>query len=200
VRPIEALLLFTTLSLAALYLALKLPSLAILLAVAGAALTVSYPFVKRYFSLPQFYLGLAFGWGIPMAFAAQLESVPKLGWLLFIANVSWAMVYDTEYAMVDRDDDIAIGVRSSAILFGEADRHLIAALQGMTLLALYFAGNLAHLGAWYRAGLGVGALFFAYHLWLIRRRDRDGCFKAFKNNHYFGMSVFIGMALDYVFR
>jgi 4-hydroxybenzoate polyprenyltransferase len=196
----EALLLFAALSLTALYLALKLPSLAVLLAAVGGALAVTYPFTKRFFSLPQFYLGVAFGWGIPMAFAAHTDGVPRLGWLLFLANVIWAAVYDTQYAMVDRDDDLKIGVRSTAILFGDADRHLIGILQLMTLLALYFAGRSAHLGGWYLGGLGAGALFFAYHQWLIRHRDRDACFKAFLNNHYFGMCVFIGMALDYLFR
>jgi 4-hydroxybenzoate polyprenyltransferase len=200
VTPLEAVLVFAALSLVALLLAVQLPKLALRLAMIGALLTVCYPFIKRRFSLPQFFLGLAFGWGIPMAFAAHLHAVPKLGWLLFLANIVWAMVYDTQYAMVDRDDDLRIGVRSSAILFGDADRHLIGILQGMTLFALLLAGRIAQMGSWYYGGLGAGALFFAYHLWLIRGRDRDACFKAFLNNHYFGLCVFLGIALDYLFR
>jgi 4-hydroxybenzoate polyprenyltransferase len=116
-----------------------------------------------------------------------------------LANVLWVTVYDTIYAMVDRDDDIKIGVRSTAILFGDSDRHIIAALQAMTLLCLYLVGRMSHLGNWYDAGLVAAAVFFAYQLWLIRARDRAACFRAFLNNHYVGMSVFIGMALDYQF-
>ncbi len=112
----------------------------------------------------------------------------------------WVTVYDTMYAMVDRDDDLKIGVRSTAILFGDSDRHIIAALQAMTLLSLYLAGRMLHLGSWYQAGLIAGAVFFVHHLWLIRSRERAACFRAFLNNHYFGMSVFIGILLDYQFR
>jgi 4-hydroxybenzoate polyprenyltransferase len=150
-------------------------------------------------SVPQMYLGVTFGWGIPMAFAAQIESVPRVAWLLLLANVLWVTVYDTLYAMVDRDDDIKIGVRSTAILFGDSDRHIIAVLQLMTLASLYLVGRIIHAGAWYNAGLIAAALFFIYQLWLIRARDRDGCFKAFLNNNYVGMSVFIGLALAYLF-
>jgi len=135
-----------------------------------------------------------------MAFAAQLEHVPRVALLLLIANMLWVTVYDTIYAMVDRDDDLKIGVRSTAILFGDSDRHIIAALQAMTLLSLYLAGRMLHLGNWYRAGLIAGAVFFIHHLWLIRSRERAACFRAFLNNHYFGMSVFIGILLDYQFR
>ena len=181
-------------------LALQLNKFTLLLAVLGAFLAVSYPFVKRFLSVPQLYLGLTFGWGIPMAFAAQLEHVPRVALLLLIANMLWVTVYDTIYAMVDRDDDLKIGVRSTAILFGDSDRHIIAALQAMTLLSLYLAGRMLHLGSWYRAGLIAGAVFFIHHLWLIRRRERAACFRAFLNNHYFGMSVFIGILLDYQFR
>jgi 4-hydroxybenzoate polyprenyltransferase len=134
-----------------------------------------------------------------MAFEAQIEQVPRVALLLLLANVLWVTVYDTMYAMVDRDDDIAIGVRSTAILFGDSDRHIIALLQAMTLLALYLVGRMLHMGYWYLAGLGAGACFFIYQLWLIRERDREGCFRAFLNNNYFGMSVFIGMALEYQF-
>jgi len=195
----EALILFAILCLSALILALQLNRLTLLLAVAGAFLAVSYPFVKRFLSVPQLYLGLTFGWGIPMAFAAQLERVPRVAWLLLLANMLWVTVYDTEYAMVDRDDDLKIGVRSTAILFGDSDRHIIAALQGLTLLALFLVGNLVQLGGWFLLSLGVGAMYFLYQLWLIRARERSGCFDAFLNNQYFGMSVFIGILLSYTF-
>ncbi len=200
ISTVEALILFAVLSLAALMLALQLNKFTLLLAVLGAFLAVSYPFVKRFLSVPQLYLGLTFGWGIPMAFAAQLEHVPRVALLLLIANMLWVTVYDTIYAMVDRDDDLKIGVRSTAILFGDSDRHIIAALQAMTLLSLYLAGRMLHLGSWYRTGLIAGAIFFVHHLWLIRSRERAACFRAFLNNHYFGMSVFIGILLDYQFR
>ncbi len=200
VSTAEALVLFAILVLSALILVLQLNRLTLLLAVVGAALTVTYPFLKRFFSLPQFYLGVSFGWGIPMAFAAHTESVPRVAWLLLLANITWCAVYDTIYAIVDREDDQKIGVRSTAILFGESDRHIIAALQGLTLLALYLVGRAAGMHGWYAAGLLVGAIFFARHLFMIRDRNRQRCFEAFLNNHYFGMAVFIGIALDYLFR
>jgi 4-hydroxybenzoate polyprenyltransferase len=199
ISTVEALILFAVLSLMALVLALQLNKMTLLLAVFGAFLAVSYPFVKRFLSVPQLYLGVTFGWGIPMAFAAQLERVPRVAWLLLIANMLWVTVYDTIYAMVDRDDDIKVGVRSTAILFGDSDRHVIAALQGMTLLSLYLAGRMLRMGDWYYAGLIAGAIFFVHHLWLIRSRDRAACFRAFLSNHYFGMSVFIGIVLNYQF-
>jgi len=192
ISTLEALLLFTALSLTALMLTL-------LLAVIGGFLAITYPFVKRFLAVPQMYLGITFGWGIPMAFEAQIEQVPRIAWLLLLANVLWVTVYDTMYAMVDRDDDIAIGVRSTAILFGDSERHIIALLQLMTLAALYLVGRMINMGYWYQAGLGAGACFFIYQLWLIRNRDRESCFRAFLNNNYFGMSVFIGMALEYQF-
>jgi len=196
----EALALFAILTLLALILVLQLNRLTVLLAVIGAMLTITYPFLKRFFSLPQFYLGASFGWGIPMAFAATNENVPRVAWLMLIANILWCAVYDTIYAMVDRDDDLKIGVRSTAILFGESDRHIIAIMQAMTVLALYLVGRMVMLGVWYNAGLAVGAAFFINHLVLIHNRDRGRCFDAFLNNHYFGMAVFFGMALDYLFR
>ena len=199
ISPLEALILFAVLSMTALVLALQLNRMTLLLAVAGAFLAVSYPFIKRFLSVPQLYLGVTFGWGIPMAFAAQLERVPRVGWLLLIANMLWVTVYDTIYAMVDRGDDLKIGVRSTAILFGDSDRHIIAVLQLMTLFTLYLVGQMIHMGYWYYAGLAAGAGFFVYQLWLIRARDREACFRAFLNNHYFGMSVFIGILLQYQF-
>jgi 4-hydroxybenzoate polyprenyltransferase len=199
ISPVEALLLFAALALTALSLVLQLNKVTLLLAVLGAALAVTYPFIKRFLSVPQMYLGITFGWGIPMAFAAQLERVPRAAWLLLITNVLWVTVYDTMYAMVDRGDDIRIGVRSTAILFGDSDRHIIAALQAMTLLSLYFIGGMLNMGPWYTAGLIAGAIFFVYQLWLIRAREPQSCFQAFLNNNYFGMSVFLGIALNYQF-
>jgi len=200
VSPPEALLLFALLALAALMLALQLNRLTLLLAVAGAFLAVTYPFIKRILSLPQLYLGLSFGWGIPMAFAAERGRLPQIAWLLFLANILWVAVYDTIYAMVDRDDDLKIGVRSTAILFGDSDRHIIAALQAMTLLSLALVGRMAGLGPWYWTGLVAAGAFFVRQLWLIRGREPQACFQAFLNNHYVGMSVFIGILLDYQFK
>jgi len=200
VQPGEALILFVGLGLVATGLALMLDPLAQLYAVAGALLAVTYPFAKRFVQLPQFYLGVAFAWSIPMAFAALTGSVPKLAWLMLVTVVLWAAVYDTMYAMVDREDDLRIGLKSTAILFGDADRLIIAAMQAMVLLALYLVGQAAGLGRWFHAGIAIGAVFFLYQQWLIRGRDPELCFRAFNNNHYFGMVVFIGMALDYLFR
>jgi 4-hydroxybenzoate polyprenyltransferase len=200
VVPTEALFLFVALGLVALWLALQLDPYAQLFAVAGAVLAVTYPWLKRFVHVPQFYLGVAFGWSIPMAFAALTGDVPKIAWLLLTAVVLWAAVYDTMYAMVDRGDDERIGVKSTAILFGEADRFIIAVMMAMMLLALVLAGREAGLGPWYRAGLVAAALLFAYELWLIRRREPAACFQAFNNNHFVGMVVFIGLALDYLYR
>ena len=166
---------------------------------AGGFLAVSYPFIKRFLSVPQMYLGVTFGWGIPMAFEAQRENVPQVAWLLLLANVLWVTVYDTMYAMVDRDDDIKIGVKSTAILFGDSDRHIIALLQVMTLLSLFLVGRMLYMTYWYYVGLLAGAFFFVYQLWLIRARDRESCFRAFLNNNYFGMAVFLGVLLAYQF-
>jgi len=199
ITTIEALLLFSALSLTALSLVLQLNRMTLLFALAGAALAVTYPFIKRFLSVPQLYLGITFGWGIPMAFAAEVERVPRVAWLLLLANMLWVTVYDTMYAMVDRNDDVVIGVRSTAILFGDSDRHIIAVLQALTLFSLYLVGGMMRMSAWYYAGLIAGAIFFLHHLWLIRARDRANCFRAFLNNHYFGLSVFLGIALNYQF-
>jgi 4-hydroxybenzoate polyprenyltransferase len=199
ISPVEALLLFAALSLAALTLVLQLNRMTLLLAVAGAALALSYPFVKRFLSVPQLYLGVTFGWGIPMAFSAQIGRLPRVAWLLLVANTLWVTVYDTMYAMVDRNDDVKIGVRSTAILFGDSDRHILAVLQALTLLSLYLVGGMLRMSAWYYAGLIAGALFFVHHLWLIRAREREACFQAFLSNHYFGLCVFLGIALNYQF-
>jgi 4-hydroxybenzoate polyprenyltransferase len=199
ISAIEALVLFTILALTALMLALQLNKFTLLYAVAGAFVAITYPFIKRFLSVPQLYLGVAFGAGIPMAFAAEIEQVPRVAWLMLLANILWVTAYDTMYAMVDRDDDLKIGVRSTAILFGDSDRHIIAVLQIMTLVSLYLVGHIIHFGHWYLAGLGAGAMFFVYQLWLIRDRGREQCFRAFLNNNYFGMAVFIGILLEYQF-
>jgi 4-hydroxybenzoate polyprenyltransferase len=199
ISSIEALVLFVILALSALLLALQLNKLTLLCAVLGAFVAVTYPFIKRFLSVPQLFLGMAFGAGIPMAFAAQIERVPQVAWLVFLANILWVTVYDTMYAMVDRDDDLTIGVRSTAILFGDSDRHIIAALQVMTLVSLYLVGRIIHFGRWYEAGLAAGAMLFIYQLWLIHDRSREGCWRAFLNNNYFGMAVFIGILLEYQF-
>ena len=200
VSPAEALLLFAALGLVAVWLALQLDPYAQLFAVAGAVLAVTYPWLKRFVHVPQFYLGVALGWSIPMAFAAQTGNVPRIAWLLLTAVVLWAAVYDTMYAMVDREDDERIGVKSTAILFGEADRLIIAVMMAMTLLALWLAGREAGLGAWYRGGLAAAGILFLHELWLIRRREPRACFQAFNNNHYVGLVVFVGLALDYLYR
>ena len=200
VSPAEALGLFLVLMVAALWLVMRLNRLTIELAMIGAALTASYPFVKRFFPLPQLYLGLSFGgWSIPMAFAAQLGAVPRVAWVLYIAAVIWAVVYDTQYAMVDRDDDRRVGIQSSALLFADLDRLLIGALQAIMLIALALAGHDLKLGTWYTAGLAVVAGLFVYQQWLIRRREPAACLRAFLNNNYVGMAIFIGVALHYVY-
>jgi len=200
IAPYEAVVVFVALALAALALVLQLDRFTQLLAVIGFAIAASYPFVKRFFALPQFYLGAAFSWGVPMAFAAELGRVPKIGWLMFLATVLWVAVYDTLYAMVDREDDLKIGIHSTAILFGDMDRVIIAAMQLMVLFGLYLAGKEAQRGFWFGLGLAVGGMFFLYQQVLIRRREPELCFRAFLNNNYFGMAVFVGLALDYQFN
>ncbi len=200
VSPAEALALFAVLMLSALVLVSRLNRLTIELAVVGAALTASYPFVKRFFPLPQLYLGMSFGgWSIPMAFAAELGTVPKAAWVMYIAAVLWAVVYDTLYAMVDRDDDRKIGIQSSALLFADLDRFLVGVLQGLMLIALVLAGRELKLGGWYAAGLWIAAVLFVYQQWLVRRRAPAACLRAFLNNNYVGMAIFIGVALHYVY-
>ena len=200
VSPVEALTLFVALSLIAIGLATLLNRPAQILALVGALLTIVYPFIKRVISIPQFVLGAAFGWAVPMAFAAQTGEASQLGWLVFGCALIWATVYDTFYAMVDRDDDINVGVKSTAILFGDADLFVIGGLQMLLLVSLLFVGQMAELGSWYFASVGFSALLMAYHQWLARGRTRDGCFKAFLNNHYIGMIIFIGIVLHYTFN
>jgi 4-hydroxybenzoate polyprenyltransferase len=200
VAPGEALLLFAALMLIALGLVLTLNALTISFAVAGALITVVYPFTKRFLSTPQFVLGVAFSWGVPMAFAATVNDVPRVGWLLFLATVIWVVVYDTEYAMTDRPDDVKLGVRSTAILFGDLDRAFIAGLQALLLASLVLVGRSADMGVWYYGGLVAAALLCGYQVYLIRERDLVQSFRAFLNNAWFGGAVFAGILLDYTFR
>jgi 4-hydroxybenzoate polyprenyltransferase len=200
VTPYEALALFALLSAAALWLVLRLDALTFRLSLVGAALTVSYPFVKRFFPLPQLYLGISFGgWGVPMAFAAQTGQVPRIAWLVFMAAVVWAVVYDTLYAMVDREDDLKVGVHSTAIAFADMDRVMIGVLQGLMLAALALVGRTLHFGSWFYGGLGVAAVTFVYQQWLIRARDPKACLQAFLNNNYTGVAIFAGILLQYLY-
>ena len=201
VSPTEALVLCAAFLLIALFLVTRLDLLTIKLAVIGAALTVSYPFVKRFFPMPQLYLGISFGgWSVPMAFAAQTGELPRVAWVLYIAAVIWAAIYDTIYAMVDRDDDLKIGVKSSAILFADMDKMIIAVMQAMMLFALVLAGRNMHFGRWYYAGVTGAGLLFLFQQWLIRNREPAGCLRAFLNNNYVGMVLFIGVLLNYVYK
>ena len=200
VTATEALLLFVGLLSAALWLVTRLDYFTLRLACVGAMLTVSYPFVKRFFALPQLYLALAFSWGVPMAFAALLGALPRVAWIMFVATIIWVTIYDTLYAMVDREDDLKIGVQSSAIVFADMDRIIVGVLQLTMLLALLLMGASLHFGRAYLAALAVAAVFFAYQQWLIRARDPDACLRAFLNNHYVGMSIFIGILLEYIYR
>ena len=195
----EALALALALGLVALILALWLDSRLVLwLALIGALIAVSYPYMKRLHHLPQAHLGLAFGWGIPMAYAALTGGLPAAAWWLFAANAAWVLVYDTVYAMSDREDDLKIGVKSSAILFGEYDKRLVGLLQIATLVLLAVVGRVNDLGWLYYLGLFSGAWFFLYQQYLIRDRDRQGCFQAFLNNNGFGLCVFCGIVLDHL--
>jgi len=200
VSPHEALVLFAVLVLLALWLVLQLDARTVRYAFVGAALTVSYPFTKRFFPLPQFWLGAAFGWAVPMAFVATLGGVPRLGWLLFLVTVLWAAVYDTEYAMVDRDDDLKIGVHSTAIAFGDLDKLLIGAMQLMVLAGLAFMGRALRLGWPFWLGLAAALLLFAYQQWLIRDRERGPCFTAFLNNNWVGLLLLAGILADNLWR
>lgn len=197
VRPREALLLFAALCLLAFLLVLSMNTLTIYLSLVGAGLAAIYPFMKRYTYLPQVVLGMAFGWAIPMAFAAQTGEVPKVAWLLFVVNVVWSVSYDTMYAIADREDDLKVGVKSSAILFGEADRLIIGLLQALVFLGLLLLGRELGLGTPYYIGLLVALGFALYQQYLIRDRAPDACFRAFLNNSWLGGAVFAGLLLAY---
>ena len=197
VTPKEALLLFLALCLLALALVLTLNHLALLLSLAAVPLTASYPFMKRYTYLPQIHLGIAFGWAVPMAFAAQTNSVPPIAWLILIGVVLWAVAYDTMYAMVDREDDIYVGVKSTAILFGELDRLMIGVVQLCFLLVMLLVGNQLDLGRYYYLGLALAAGLSVYQQYLIRRREPSACFRAFLNNNWVGAVILLGLIAHY---
>lgn len=197
VRPGEALVLAAVLLLLSFGLVLFLSPLTIKLAFAAAALAIIYPFVKRVFPLPQAWLGVAFGFGIPMAYAAMWKSVPNAAWVLLVATMLWAIAYDTEYAMVDRDDDLKIGVKSSAILFGRGDVLGVMLFHALFLGVMTWFGWQQLRGGYYYAGLTLASLLVLWQFGMIRTRSRDGCFRAFLNNNWVGCVIFIGIALDW---
>lgn len=197
ITSIEALLIFTGLSAAAFSLVLLMNQLTIYMSIVGVLLAASYPFMKRFHYMPQVHLGAAFGWAAPMAFTAQANEITPVTWLIFMATVLWATAYDTMYAMADRKDDLKIGVKSTAILFGEADKLIIALLQALLLLDLILIGSMAKLGLYYYIGLSVASIFTLYQQYLIKDRIPLKCFKAFLNNNWFGLFVFLGIFIDY---
>ena len=197
VKPKEALMVFVVLCLCAFGLVLLLNIYTIMLSFIAAFLAASYPFMKRYTQLPQAYLGIAFGWAVPMSFSAQLNNIPAVAWVMYVAVVLWALVYDTMYAMVDKDDDLKIGVKSTAILFGAYDRQIMAILQLIILALLIAVGRMQQLSWPYYGGLLVAVGLFVYQQKLIFHRDKTLCFKAFLNNNWFGMTVFAGLAMAY---
>ena len=193
----EALGLFLALLLASFLLVLLTNPFTIKLSFAGAVLAFIYPFMKRYTHLPQLFLGAAFAWGIPMAWAAHTNTIPAVAWVVFAGCLLWIVAYDTQYAMVDRDDDLLIGVKSTAILFGEKDNAIILMLQGLTLLALIITGLMLEAGLFYYLGLVAMFIIFGYQYTLTRNRDRDQCFKAFLSNHWAGFAVLAGIIIDF---
>lgn len=195
----ETLLVFVSLSVMAFMLVLLMNTLTIIMSLVGVLLAVSYPFMKRYHYLPQVHLGAAFGWAVPMAYAAQANEVNTVTWLVFLATVLWATVYDTMYAMVDYDDDIKIGVKSTAILFGNQDKLIIGLIQVLLILNLLLIGHRAELGMFYYLGVVAASGFAVYQQYLIKDRQRELCFKAFLNNNWFGLVLFIGVFLDFQF-
>jgi 4-hydroxybenzoate polyprenyltransferase len=206
VAPREAIGVFLALIVLAFLLVLLTNRLTVELSFIGAFLAVTYPFMKRYTYLPQVYLGCAFGWSIPMAFAAVagnwdafVKLLPLCG-LLFLSNVLFATIYDTEYAMVDRDDDIRIGVKSTAILFGDADLHILGILMATFLGAMVLLAQRGHLHWVYFVGIGIAAVLFAWQLWSMRQREREACFAAFRNNNWVGLALWLGVMLGYALK
>ncbi len=197
VSPKEALIFAGSLAFAAFLLVLPLNMLTLLLAIPAVLLAASYPYTKRFLVIPQAYLGIAFSFGIPMAFAAQQNAVPEVAWWLMLANLFWVIAYDTEYAMVDRDDDIHLGIHSSALLFGKYDVVAVMICYGATLNILVMVGQLLEKGWLYYVGLAVAAGIAIYHFTLIQHRQRENCFKAFLHNTWFGMAIFGAVVLDY---
>lgn len=197
VTPNEALLLLAILCLISLALVLTLNVLTLLLAIPALLLAMSYPFMKRITHMPQLVLGIAFSWGVPMAFAAINDFVPSIAWLIMLANIFWVIAYDSEYAMVDREDDLKIGIKSSVILFGSYDRLIIALLQITMIVLLGILGSLEMMTKWYYMALGGATLLMTYQNYLIYSRERDNCFNAFKNNQWVGMIIALGIFLFY---
>ncbi len=197
ISPRAALVLFVVLCLVAFALVLTMNLLTIMMSFVAAFLAATYPFMKRYTYLPQVYLGAAFGWAVPMVFAAQTGAVPNVAWLLFIATVLWATAYDTMYAMVDRVDDLRIGVKSTAILFGEADRAIIGVMQALFFVVLLIVGEQLGMGLFYYGGVVLAVLSAIYQQYLLRDRDILLCFRAFLSNNTFGAVIFIGIVLHY---
>lgn len=196
----EALAVFAALMLVAFALVLTLNRLTIYMSVVGVLLAASYPYLKRYTYLPQVYLGMAFGWGIPMGFAALTGSVPPVAWVLYVANIFWATAYDTWYAMVDRDDDLRMGAKSTAILFGDMDLVALGVLYACMFAALALVGREAGLGRTYWAALGIAAVLVGWQFVIARHRERSACFRAFLHNHWVGMAIFVGLAADTMLR
>ena len=195
---IEAFIVAISLIFIAFLLVLTTNTLTVQLSFVAIILAGTYPFLKRHTYLPQFFLGLTFGWSIPMVFAATTNSIPKIAWLLLIANILWAVVYDTIYAMIDREDDLKIGIKSTAILFDDADRFIIGLIQSLVLIALIVIGQQASLNTIYYFSLIIGGCLFLYQLHLIRNRDPKKCMQAFLNNNWFGLVVFIGLFINYL--
>ena len=196
----EALILFAILVALSFGLVLLTNATTIWLSFGGLALAATYPFMKRYTYYPQVVLGAAFSWGMPMAFTAQTGELPAAAWLLYIANLLWTVGYDTYYAITDRDDDLKIGVKSTAVLFGDADRVIILTLQGLALFCLMLAGSRFELGLYFFLGLLVAAGCFAWEFWSTRDRDPQACLKAFLHNHWAGLAIFVGIVADYALR
>tara|TARA_R110001592_G_scaffold363348_1_gene684685 strand:+ start:7043 stop:7900 length:858 start_codon:yes stop_codon:yes gene_type:complete len=197
ISPKHALVLFAVLCVFAFLLVLTMNTLTIYLSVGAVVLAAIYPFMKRYTYLPQVFLGAAFAWAVPMAYAAETNSLPSIVWLIYMATLVWTVAYDTMYAMVDRDDDLKIGVKSTAILFGSSDRAVIAFLQVLVVLTLCIIGQQEKLGQYFYLGVVVSSVLFVYQQHLIRHRDRDACFKAFLNNNWVGFVLFCAIFLDY---
>lgn len=195
----DAIMVFVVLALAAFGLVMLLNTMTILLSLVAVFLAATYPFMKRYTYLPQIYLGMAFGWAIPMAFTAQTGSLPIIAWLLFMANIIWTTVYDTFYAMADREDDLKIGVKSTAILFGEDDRVIQGILQVAYLLVMLLIGQQLELSTVYYLGLAIVAGLFIYQQFLSRHREPKACLRAFLNNNWVGLVIFASLALHYLF-
>jgi 4-hydroxybenzoate polyprenyltransferase len=200
IAPWEALAVAAALALLAFLLTLATNRTTVLLTIPAIAITIVYPFFKRFFALPQAFLGIAFSFGIPMAFAAVYDRNLPIAWWLLVINLFWVVAYDTEYAMVDRDDDLRLGLRTSAITFGRFDVLAVALCYAIYFAGMAYVGVVRHMGALYYGGLAVAGACALYHLWLIRTRERDKCFRAFLHNHWLGLAVFVGIALDYAWR